>query len=490
MGLRDMTRLSSTIPQQIFRYSTINHNKINPISPWFISGYSDAEGCFNVSLQKNPNGKFYVRPSFKIKVHSRDNLLLMRIKDYFGGIGNIYISTKDSTFVVRSLDDILKIISHFDNYPLITQKKSDFILFKQIIHKVYEGDHLSAKGLQEIVNLRASMNLGLSDFLNTIFPNTVPVARPLIENITIPHPEWMAGFVTGAPKHNLRLGISILGGSSKNLKTRCGLNKKLQILYKNYCSSRPYSTNIPAIKVNEHTVHSSYGVEKYLSLEVWGINLRSTVGDKFSRNELAMIKLPSYERSVIIGLILSDGWLRFVGARSKNAQLGFLQSGANGKYFWFVFWSISHYCSANPKLRVRSRFGKENISWELYTRVMPCLTELHSLFYSKEGVKVIPENIYELLTPVALAHIIMGDGQGSRHGLLLCTDSFTIPEVIKIMNVLIIRYQLNCTLRFHTPTQPRIYIREGSMPKLRIILEPYIIPSMKYKIEKKKYLLS
>jgi NADH-ubiquinone oxidoreductase chain 2 len=53
MGLRDMTRLSSTIPQQIFRYSTINHNKINPISPWFISGYSDAEGCFNVSLQKN-----------------------------------------------------------------------------------------------------------------------------------------------------------------------------------------------------------------------------------------------------------------------------------------------------------------------------------------------------------------------------------------------------------------------------------------------------
>jgi hypothetical protein len=197
MGLRDMTRLSSTIPQQIFRYSTINHNKINPISPWFISGYSDAEGCFNVSLQKNPNGKFYVRPSFKIKVHSRDNLLLMRIKDYFGGIGNIYISTKDSTFVVRSLDDILKIISHFDNYPLITQKKSDFILFKQIIHKVYEGDHLSAKGLQEIVNLRASMNLGLSDFLNTIFPNTVPVARPLIENITIPHPEWMAGFVTG-----------------------------------------------------------------------------------------------------------------------------------------------------------------------------------------------------------------------------------------------------------------------------------------------------
>jgi len=192
---RYMTLLSSLISQQTLRYST--SNKIQPISPWFISGYSDAEGCFNVGLQKNPNGKWYVRPVFQIKVHSRDNLLLMRIKDYLGGIGNIYTSTKESKLAVRSLDDILKIISHFDNYPLITQKKSDFILFKQIIHKIVEGEHLSAKGLQEIVNLRASMNLGLSDSLKTVFPNTVPVARPQVENTTIPHPEWMAGFVSG-----------------------------------------------------------------------------------------------------------------------------------------------------------------------------------------------------------------------------------------------------------------------------------------------------
>ena len=129
---------------------------------------------------------------------------------------------------------------------------------------------------------------------------------------------------------------------------------------------------------------------------MWGVNLVSTVGKKFSRNELAMVKLPPYQHSVIIGLLLSDGggWLRFPAARSKNALLGFLQSGANGKYFWFVFWSISsaapsvvydargHYCSSYPKLRVRSRFGKQNISWELNTRAMLCFTQLYSLFYA------------------------------------------------------------------------------------------------------------
>jgi hypothetical protein len=49
---------------------------------------------------------------------------------------------------------------------------------------------------------------------------------------------------------------------------------------------------------------------------------------------------------------------------------------------------------------------------------MPCLIELHSLFYPN-GVKIVPQNIYELLTPVALAHLIMGDGSVKSHGLIL-----------------------------------------------------------------------
>jgi hypothetical protein len=47
--------------------------------------------------------------------------------------------------------------------------------------------------------------------------------------------------------------------------------------------------------------------------------------------------------------------------------------------------------------------GKLTYSLQFKTRSMPCITELRSLFY-KNKVKVIPQNIYELLTPVALAH--------------------------------------------------------------------------------------
>ena len=80
---------------------------------------------------------------------------------------------------------------------------------------------------------------------------------------------------------------------------------------------------------------------------------------------------------------------------------------------------------------------------------MPCFTELYSLFYPS-GVKVIPNNIYELLTPVALAHVIMGDGSRQRHGLILCTDSYSVSDIVRLINVLIIKYRLDCTLRYHT----------------------------------------
>jgi hypothetical protein len=42
-------------------------------------------------------------------------------------------------------------------------------------------EHLTSEGLQEIINLKASMNLGLSDELKVVFPNTNQVSRPKVE---------------------------------------------------------------------------------------------------------------------------------------------------------------------------------------------------------------------------------------------------------------------------------------------------------------------
>jgi len=40
----------------------------------------------------------------------------------------------------------------------------------------------------------------------------------------------------------------------------------------------------------------------------------------------------------------------------------------------------------------------------------------------------------------------MGDGTLKSEGIFICTDSYTIQDVVRLMNVLIIRYELKCTL--------------------------------------------
>ena len=90
-----------------------------------------------------------------------------------------------------------------------------------------------------------------------------------------------------------------------------------------------------------------------------------------------------------------------------------------------------------------------------------------------------------MLTPPALAHLIMGDGQASRLGLVLCTNSYSVKDVVRLMNVLMIRYRLECTIHLKRQNQKveyLIYIREGSMTLLRSIVIPYLHPSMYYKL--------
>ena len=48
------------------------------------------------------------------------------------------------------------------------------------------------------------------------------------------------------------------------------------------------------------------------------------------------------------------------------------------------------------------------------------------------------------MTPVAFA--LMGDGGLKSKGIFLCTDSYSIKDVVRLMNVLILRYDLKCTL--------------------------------------------
>lgn len=176
--------------------------KNNPkmLNSKFVTGFCDAESCFNIRIFKMKASKigWTVQLVFTISLKKADEALLREIQGFFG-VGEIYEKSEGVVmYRVGSLKDLIAvIIPHFLKYPLITQKQADFKLFEAVAELVSKKEHLTLEGLQKIVNLRASINLGLSDELKTAFPNTEPVPRPTVEVTENPDPNWLAGFIEG-----------------------------------------------------------------------------------------------------------------------------------------------------------------------------------------------------------------------------------------------------------------------------------------------------
>ena len=66
------------------------------------------------------------------------------------------------------------IIDFLDKYPLISEKYSDFLLFKEVFHIMELKQHLTDDGLRKIVAIKASINFGLSPSLKLAFPPLPP----------------------------------------------------------------------------------------------------------------------------------------------------------------------------------------------------------------------------------------------------------------------------------------------------------------------------
>lgn len=193
----------------IQNYSTFTTTQINP---WAISGFIDAEGSFSIILDKIKTRKlgWRIQPKFQLGLHIKDLVLLKKIQEFLGGIGSLHLDNNRDrvNFSVNSIKDLLKLIDHLDRYPLISQKAADYLLFKQVIELTSNKTHLTPEGLKEIVNIKASMNLGLSDTLKSEFKGFIPVERPAIVTDNIPHPSWISGFISGEGNFDVRISSS------------------------------------------------------------------------------------------------------------------------------------------------------------------------------------------------------------------------------------------------------------------------------------------
>lgn len=196
--------------KRFYHTSHFNSNKSSAaaaaaaaIDPRFITGFCDGEASFHISVLNNNLYKsgYSVSPLFTIHLHSKDFGLLEQIKDYFNAGTLRKRSSNSKITAIYSVKSIVElensIFPHFDKYPLLTQKKADFLLFKQIISLIKEGKHLTNEGLKEILSIKASMNKGLNENLTKEFSNLTPVQRPILNPIQSSdfNTNWLLGFI-------------------------------------------------------------------------------------------------------------------------------------------------------------------------------------------------------------------------------------------------------------------------------------------------------
>lgn len=275
-------------PSNQFKFSSFStFNSPSKSLCWFWTGFIDAEGSFSIVISKNNKRKlgWRITPKFQIGLHKKDLILLKSLQHFLNGIGTVRIIKKREvvSYSIDSLKDLIKLINHLDKYPLLTQKKADFILFKQVIMLISDKEHLTIEGLYKIINIKASINLGLSEMLKTEFNKFIPVLRPDIKNEEILDSNWISGFVAG--DGNFDVGIT---------KTTYSIGYRVQLKFR-------ITQHIRDIKLMESIIKylgSGY-LYKYPRKEAVSVVI-------FNNSDIIKLIIPFFEENPLLGIKLLD----------------------------------------------------------------------------------------------------------------------------------------------------------------------------------------
>jgi LAGLIDADG endonuclease len=129
----------------------------------WLSGFTDAEGCFSVNIYKGKNKKNFCRCRY-ILDQKDARYLLLHIRNIlnFGSVNlrnktnNVYRLTVSMNKPIRK--DFALIIQYFELFPLKTTKSLNFELWCKIIHLIKLKRHNTKEGLELVKKLRTEMN--------------------------------------------------------------------------------------------------------------------------------------------------------------------------------------------------------------------------------------------------------------------------------------------------------------------------------------------
>ena len=129
---------------------------------WYLAGFVDGEGSFNVSLRKRADHKSEWQVVLTFNVAQRDISNLTLLKKHLGCGRLQYRKDGVHYFVVSNYKAIHeRVVPFFKRFNFFSvSKKKNFSLFQQITSLMNNNEHLTEEGLKQIVSLREQLNVG------------------------------------------------------------------------------------------------------------------------------------------------------------------------------------------------------------------------------------------------------------------------------------------------------------------------------------------
>jgi len=135
-------------------------NQQERLDPGWVAGFVDGEGCFHVSINKQPKMStgWQVLPEFRIVQHQKNEAILRRLKQFFNAGKVVVNHDTRKELRIRKFDDLDKVVAFFVQHQLQTRKREDFGMFVEILSAMERGEHLTHEGLTKIAELSWKMN--------------------------------------------------------------------------------------------------------------------------------------------------------------------------------------------------------------------------------------------------------------------------------------------------------------------------------------------
>jgi hypothetical protein len=139
----------------------INKLLLPSLSDAWLSGFTDAEGCFNVKIEHRPNTRTGYRVIIRFLLDQKEaQNLLLYIRDLFG-YGQVNLRSNTNSvfrYHINTFKGLITVRNYFLTYSLKTKKNKSFNKWNKVYSMVLNKDHLVQEGLNIIRDIAKEIN--------------------------------------------------------------------------------------------------------------------------------------------------------------------------------------------------------------------------------------------------------------------------------------------------------------------------------------------